>query len=244
MHCPHPTILPVSMPLKYRSNDKEYLDGDSIATADLYRNLVELDIINKQLGGYNASLKGMDIILRKYKTIRTVLDIGFGGGDSIKQLSKFARKRNADLFFYGVDLKRDCVTYAEKNLAAISNKQLICDDYRNISAQLLAQADVLHCSLFLHHLTNAEIVSLFKFGKEHHCIILANDLHRNRFAYYSIKFLTALFSKSYLVKNDAPLSVKRGFRKNELIALLQQAGFTDYSVTWCWAFRYMLIATA
>ncbi len=231
------------MSLKHRSNDKEYLDGDSIATADLYRNLVELDIINKYLGGYNASLKGLGTILGKGKAVRNVLDIGFGGGDSIKQLSRLSDKRNADLSFYGVDLKRDCVEYAEQNLVALTNKQLICDDYRNISAELLNKIDVIHCSLFLHHLTDAEIIGLFKFGKAHNCIILANDLHRNWLAYYSIKFLTALFSKSYLVKNDAPLSVKRGFRRKELIELLKQAGFTKYSVTWSWAFRYIVIAT-
>src|ERR1700722_2834195 len=228
------------MPLKYRSNDKEYLDGDSIATADLFRNLVELDIINKRLGGYNASLKGLATILGMGKAIRNVLDIGFGGGDSIKQLSRFSEKRNANLSFYGVDLKQDCVDYAEQNLVALTNKQLICDDYRNISAELLKKIDVIHCSLFLHHLTEAEIIGLFKFGKAHNCIILANDLHRNWLAYYSIKILTALFSKSYLVKNDAPLSVKRGFRKNELVALVQQAGFTKYSVAWSWAFSYIV----
>jgi hypothetical protein len=54
--------------------------------------------------------------------------------------------------------------------------------------------------------------------------------------------LTALFSKSYLVKNDAPLSVKRGFKKSELISLLKKAGFTDYSVKWSWAFRYKIVA--
>lgn len=230
------------MLFRYRSNEKEYLDNSHIATKDLYRNLIELDVINKQLGGYNASLKGLSDILKTKKAVRTILDIGFGGGDSIKQLSKFADKNNTKLFFYGVDLKSDCFNYAEDNLSALNNKKLICDDYRNISAELLKQIDVIHCSLFLHHLTDEEIISLFKFGKSNQCIILANDLHRNWFAYYSIKFLTALFSKSYLVKNDAPLSVKRGFKKSELVSLLEKAGFKNYSVKWSWAFRYIVIA--
>lgn len=229
------------MQLRLRSNEKEYLDNSIIATEDLYRNLKELDIINKQLGGYNASLKGLSTILKEKKTVETILDIGFGGGDSIKQLSEFASKKKAKLFFYGVDLKNDCVKYAEDNLFAVNNKKLICDDYRNISEELLKKIDVIHCSLFLHHLTDEEIVSLFKFGKSNQCIILANDLHRNWFAYYSIKFLTALFSKSWLVKNDAPLSVKRGFRKSELVSLLEKAGFKNYSVKWSWAFRYRIV---
>ncbi|MBL7913228.1 MAG: methyltransferase domain-containing protein [Bacteroidia bacterium] len=230
------------MLLNTRSYTKEYLDLDEIETPDLNRNLVELDIINKYLGGYNASLNGLKTIFSKSNAVNTILDIGFGGGDSIKQLSKLAEQRKRDVFFYGVDLKKDCVNYAEKNLRSVSNKELICDDYRNISAELLKKVDVIHCSLFLHHLTNEEIVALFKFCKQHRCIILANDLHRHWLAYYSIKFLTSLFSKSYLVKNDAPLSVRRGFKKNELILLLKEAGYTNYSVTWSWAFRFIVIA--
>ena len=50
--------------MKFRSYQKEYLDGDQIETKDLFRNLVELDIINKQLGGYNASLKGLQQLIK------------------------------------------------------------------------------------------------------------------------------------------------------------------------------------
>jgi len=230
------------MPFKVRSNEKEYLDNSSIVTKDLYQNLRELDVINRLLGGYNASRKGIASILKTKNKVNNVLDIGFGGGDSIKQLSLLASKLNEKIFFYGVDLKDDCVKYAEDNLQTLSNKHLICDDYRNISSELLKQIDIIHCSLFLHHLTDKEIIDLFKFAKTHQCIILINDLHRHWFAYYSIKFFTVLFSRSYLVKNDAPLSVKRGFKKSELIALLEKAGFSNYSVKWTWAFRYMIIS--
>lgn len=229
------------MLLQFRSEEKEYLDNSDIETKDLYQNLTELDTINKHLGGYKASRKGLSTILETH-TVHTILDIGFGGGDSIKQLSKLADKKNIKLFFYGVDYKKDCIKYAENNLYLVINKQLICSDYRNISNELLKKVDVIHCSLFLHHLSNDEIISLFEFGKSNRCIILANDLHRHWFAYFSIKFLTQIFSKSWLVKNDAPISVKRGFKKNELISLISQAGFTNYSVKWSWAFRYIITA--
>jgi len=218
------------------------LDKDNIATPDLFRNLAELDTINKWLGGYNASLKGVNDILKTKKKLSSVLDIGFGGGDSIKQLALLADKLKITLFFYGIDLNEDCVKYANNNLLSVNNKELICDDYRNISREFLNQIDVIHCSLFLHHLTDLEIVNLFKFCKTTNCIVLVNDLHRHWFAYYTIKFLSAIFSKSYLVKHDAPLSVKRGFKKDELAAYLQKAGYSNYSITWTWAFRYRLIA--
>lgn len=230
------------MQFRNRSDEKEYLDNSIIATGDLYQTLAELDIINTYLGGYKASLQGLADILKLNKTIRNILDIGFGGGDSIKQLSQYASRKKLKLFFYGVDLKSDCISYARENLSALPNKKLICDDYRNITKDLLEQIDVIHCSLFLHHLSDEEIIDLLKFGKAHDCIVLANDLHRNRIAYYSIKFLTKIFSKSWLVKNDACLSVRRSFRKKELESMLQKAGYTEYSVKWSWAFRYIVIA--
>ena len=230
------------MQFTFRSKEKEYLDNNIIAAGDLYQTLTELNVINTYLGGYKASLQGLSDILKIKQPIRTILDIGFGGGDSIKLFSKFALKNQLKLFFYGVDLKSDCIKYASDNLSALPNKKLICDDYRNITAELLGQIDIIHCSLFLHHLTDDEIIDLLKFCKAHNCILLANDLHRNPLAYYSIKFLTTLFSKSWMVKNDACLSVRRAFKKTELESMLQKAGYTDYSVKWSWAFRYIVIA--
>jgi hypothetical protein len=61
------------------------------------------------------------------------------------------------------------------------------------------------------------------------------------FAYHSIRILTSLFSKSYLVKNDAPLSVLRGFKKRELTTLLDKAGISKYTIKWRWAFRWLVI---
>jgi hypothetical protein len=68
-----------------------------------------------------------------------------------------------------------------------------------------------------------------------------NDLHRHFLAYYSIQILTRLFSKSYLVKNDAPLSVARGFTKNEWQKLLKEVGMQEARISWRWAFRHLIV---
>ena len=231
------------MQFHQRSNKKEILDNEVIETSELNINLKELNFINKNLGGYNATLKGLNQIFEHdVSRAINILDIGFGGGDSIRVMADFAAAKNRKVFFYGVDLKADCVNYASQNLSGLENKMLICDDYRNLSSQFLDKIDVIHCSLFIHHLNDLEITELFKFSRVNNCILLINDLHRNPFAYYSIKILTGLFSKSRLVKNDAPLSVLRGFKKNELVGLSKKAGFTEFSISWTWAFRYLLLA--
>jgi hypothetical protein len=68
-----------------------------------------------------------------------------------------------------------------------------------------------------------------------------NDLHRHVLAYQSIRLLVSLFSRSYLVKNDAPLSVLRGFRRAEWKEVLHRAGIGHYTLKWKWAFRWLLI---
>jgi len=67
-----------------------------------------------------------------------------------------------------------------------------------------------------------------------------NDLHRHWLAWYLIKYITKFFSKSYLVKNDAALSVARSFKKTDWDFLFKQAGINNYSVNWKWAFRYLV----
>jgi hypothetical protein len=68
-----------------------------------------------------------------------------------------------------------------------------------------------------------------------------NDLHRHPLAYYSIRWLTSWFSKSYLVRNDAPVSVLRGFRKDELMTLQQELQPGLITLQWKWAFRWLLV---
>ncbi len=230
------------MLLTARSSEKEFLDDSSLSTKDLYQNLSELDSINKLTGGYRASIRGLKLLLSKKPGIQSILDIGFGGGDSILQLNKFASKTKNKIFFYGVDLKSDCFNYAIQRLANFRNVKLLCSDYKNIQPELYEKTDVIHCSLFLHHLEESEIINLFQIARAYNCILLINDLHRNKIAYHSIKFLTRLFSNSWLVKNDATISVKRGFTKTELENMLVKSGYSNFSVKWYFAFRYIAIA--
>jgi hypothetical protein len=71
--------------------------------------------------------------------------------------------------------------------------------------------------------------------------VIINDLHRHPLAYYSIRWLTKLLSQSEMVKYDAPLSVLRGFSRNEWLDLLREAGISRFSLKWKWAFRWQLI---
>ena len=123
------------------------------------------------------------------------------------------------------------------------NKGIIftCGDYRNL--RLEAAPRIIFSSLFCHHFSKEDLAEQLQWCRSHApCGFFINDLHRHPVAYYSIKWLTSLFSHSYLVRNDAPLSVLRGFHKNEWEELLDLAGISGSEINWKWAFRWLVIA--
>jgi 2-polyprenyl-3-methyl-5-hydroxy-6-metoxy-1,4-benzoquinol methylase len=224
---------------KSRSNKKELLDADVIPEQDLILNLRELHTINARLGGYAVTLSALNKVIQSGRTM-TLVDIGCGGGDTLKEIERWSLKNNFSLQLNGVDLKEVCISYSKINVGTASAIHFICDDYRNVLKHL-NKIDILHASLFCHHLSNAEIVQLINFAVQNKIILVINDLERNPIAYYAIKFLTTAFSKSYLVKNDAPLSVLRGFKKSEWKDLLDRSTAKRFSVSNRWAFRHEVI---
>lgn len=217
------------------------LDEPDIAKDLLYQNLKELDIINKYLGGHAVSLKGIKKTINGNKGSFTVADIGCGGGDSLKAIASWAKKNGANVQLIGIDLKDDCIEYAKAACKDLPNITFRCNDFRNSFAEQ-NKPGIVHASLFFHHFTEDDIVAFLKACSSNKAITVINDLERHPIAYYSIKYLTRIFSKSPLVKNDAPLSVLRGFKKREWVKMVEQAGITNYSVTNCWAFRHLIIA--
>ncbi|MDP4117240.1 MAG: hypothetical protein Q8903_13975, partial [Bacteroidota bacterium] len=102
--------------------------------------------------------------------------------------------------------------------------------------------DYVHASLFFHHFEENKISQILQSlsGVVKKAIII-NDLRRSLPAYLGIRMLTLLFSKSNMVKNDAPLSVKRGFVKSDIIKFTKGLSFNKVIIKRRWAFRWMII---
>ncbi|CAG5017584.1 hypothetical protein DYBT9275_05804 [Dyadobacter sp. CECT 9275] len=223
---------------KKRSQKKELLDAEDIPPQDLFVNLKELDFINKWLGGYGVSFSALKKVLSRSEHL-SLVDIGSGGGDTLKRINTWAQKGGFDLALAGVDIKPVCTAYAKQH-AADPEINFFCDDYRNMD-RYVRTIDIIHASLFCHHFSDEDLTELVRFALAKRCVLIINDLERHPLAYYSIKFLTALFSNSYLVKNDAPLSVLRGFKKKEWKAIVEAAGAMHFTIRNKWAFRHEVI---
>lgn len=223
---------------KSRSLKKELLDGDNIPFEDIALNMKELDFINTQLGGHSVSVAGFKKLLANKKEI-SVCEIGCGGGDNLYAIYKFCRRNKIISSFTGIDMNSECIAFANEN-TQIQNINFIISDYKNVFFNK-EKPDIIFSSLFCHHFSENELVEMLVWMKSNSTVgFFINDLHRHPVAYHFIKIATALFSKSYLVKNDAPLSVLRGFRISEWEEIFKNAGIKSYSIKWRWAFRYLI----
>lgn len=224
--------------LRYRSYQKELLDNDAIPFEDIRVNMREINTINTWLGGHKITLEGFKTLAGKNKPVH-VCEIGCGDGNNLFVISNWCKKNNIKLKTSGIDIKQECIEAAKKNYAFL-NAEWFASDYKAV--QFYQKPDIIFSSLFCHHFTDEQLTEQLKWMQQNSTIgFFINDLQRNWFAYQSIKIITRIFSSSYLVKNDAPLSVVRGFHKNEWLQLLQKAGLENFVVEWKWAFRYLII---
>ena len=222
-----------------RSYEKELLDDDSIPFADIRQNMKELNIINSFLGGHAISIGAFDKLAGREKNI-SVCEIGCGGGDNLIAIDKWCKKKDIELSVTGIDIKSECIEFAKSRKHPFSSVTWVKKDYEKVTFEV--KPDIIFSSLFCHHFTDNQLIKQLQWMERNSKTgFFINDLQRNAIAYYAIKFLTSLFSTSYLVKNDAPLSVKRGFTKSEWLKIAEKAGIRKFNIHWKWAFRFVIV---
>lgn len=230
-----------------RSYQAELMDDLTLSNDALRKNLDELELINKYLGGNNVVIEALEKLKTKkiitpQKTIR-IADLGCGGGDTLRQIALWAKRCKLNVELIGIDANQFMLDYASEK-AKQKNVEMRFKKIDIFSKEFEQESyDISICSLFCHHFTDEELLQLFaQVQKNTTLAFIINDLHRHWFAYYSIMYITKILNGSYLVQNDAPLSVLRAFRRQELENLLDTSGFTNYELHWRWAFRYQMIA--
>ena len=213
------------------------MDRNDLPAEDLFQNYRELHNINRWLGGYRITLKGLSKLITDLDRVYSILDVGCGGGDMINEIDKWSQINNFRFHLSGLDKSEAAIHYAGKN----KKIEWISDDvFDHLNSE--RKYDIITCTLFMHHFPNEKIKELLQsMMRSANVGIVINDLERNPIAYYSIGLLTKLFSKSYLVKNDAPLSVLRGFKKPEWRKIVDDAGLQFSVFSWQWAFRHLLV---
>lgn len=224
-----------------RSGQTELIDEPGIPFTDWAVCLRELNTINTWLGGHAITLAGVKKLLHMSTTPVRIAEIGCGGGDNLRAIHQWNNRGTYAINYTGIDLNKACIEFAEQQCADLPGKVFINSDYRLVKFEKNEKPSIIFNSLFCHHFTNEQLVEMLAWMKSNASIgFFINDLQRHPVAYYSIKWLTGLFSRSYLVKHDAPVSVIRGFSRKEWSQLLKLAGISNYTIQWRWAFRFLI----
>jgi ubiquinone/menaquinone biosynthesis C-methylase UbiE len=226
--------------LSTRSLIAEEMDQEDVSMEAIHRSLSEIETINKWLGGYTVILDALGQLQWPDRTM-TIMDLGSGGGDTLRAIAAWAIKNKKRVKLIGVDRNPIMTAYATTRSTAFDNIEYITMSVFDTRLPEV-KVDITMNSLFSHHFDDDELVALVRVMRRiaSHSVII-NDIDRHWFAYYSIKMLTALFSKTYMVKYDAPLSVARSLTRQEWENILKRSDVTNYSLRWMWAWRWQII---
>jgi 2-polyprenyl-3-methyl-5-hydroxy-6-metoxy-1,4-benzoquinol methylase len=226
---------------KHRSHESEFLDRPQIPKELLFENLRELNFINRISGGNVISIQGIKKLVTIKNKFCHIVDLGCGGGGAIKHIAAWAQRKGYKVKLSGVDKNIDAIHYMEDFCKDYPEIRGVVSDYKDF-LNTATNIDIVHCSLFCHHLNDEELIGLISYLKKNaKCGFVINDLQRNWISYHLIKLITHLLNGSELSKNDGPISVLRGFRYEELNTLLKNAHVKNYTIKRKWGFRYLIV---
>ncbi len=232
---------------EHRAHDTEIMDDFSLEGEELIHALRDLTRINKWLGGDHIILSGISRIIdawpatQKSQPIR-ILDLGCGGGDSLRALANWGAKQNLPLTLMGIDANATTIEYAQKASRDFNNIEFAQGDVLDPTCRF-DDYDIVIYGLFLHHLREEEQIQLIQKSLTAGVKgLLINDLQRSKLAYVLFYFVSRIFGFSAMSRHDGALSIRKGFHQGELISLMKKCNIKTYSLKWKWAFRYQLIA--
>ncbi|MGI9054910.1 MAG: methyltransferase domain-containing protein [Pyrinomonadaceae bacterium] len=224
-----------------RSLKLERIDTGDYTPEEYDRFLHDIRLVNRFAGDTRALEKTLLLEIEKENLQNfSVLDVGAGSGELLREIGKFARRKKKAAKLFGLELNA-------RSANAILEESKNFNDIRSIQANALSLPfadnafDYAISSLFTHHLTDNQIVkTLSEMKRVVRRKIFIIDLHRQPLAYFFYKIFCVAFRISPLVRHDGSLSILRSFKPHELMTLAQKAGLENISVKKIFPFRLVL----
>jgi 2-polyprenyl-3-methyl-5-hydroxy-6-metoxy-1,4-benzoquinol methylase len=163
-----------------------------------------------------------------------LLDVGFGDGDMLRAIARWAQRSGISADLTGVDLNARSVAAAEAEPSPAPIRYLT-GDYADLAGE---GWDCVVSSLVAHHMTEGELLAFLRFmEREARAGWFVNDLHRHGFAYAGWPLLAGIAGWHRIVRLDGHTSIARSFRADEWHALLDKAGIGNARVLRAFPFR-------
>lgn len=219
--------------LDNRRHATELMDDPALPPATYRAVLSDLASVNAVTLAHRPTLNFLHHALARRREF-TLLDVGFGQGDMLRAIARWAGRRGVTARLTGVDLNPGSAPTARTATDAALGIEYCTGDYRDQTQGF----DFIVSSLVAHHMTHDELIAFLRhMDSEARAGWFINDLHRHAFSYYGYPLLARLMGWHPIVQMDGQTSIARSFRPHEWHALLAEAGITGARVRRFFPFR-------
>jgi 2-polyprenyl-3-methyl-5-hydroxy-6-metoxy-1,4-benzoquinol methylase len=171
----------------------------------------------------------------------SVLDVACGSGTVLSDLHRRAARSGVVLRLAGCDKSTTALATAY-DCASEAGADIELDQIDVTRQPFAARYDFVMCSLFLHHLSDADAVAVLgRMAASARLALIVTDLRRTRLGYALAWTGTRLLSRSPVARIDGPRSVCRAFTSGEVTQLAAAAGLAGATIRPCWPQRFMLV---
>ncbi|MET1043031.1 MAG: class I SAM-dependent methyltransferase [Microbacteriaceae bacterium] len=197
----------------------EHMDDPHSDPHALRRSYAGFRVVNPLVSGWRHTYRRLIRPLLSATEPRTLLDIGSGGGDVPRALSRWAARDGLMLEVTAIDPNPVAHAYATSRPSMPHVRFR-----RAYSADLVAEGARFHfvtSNHILHHLNDEELRGVIA-DTETLCLVLAahSDIARSRFAYTGFALATPAFFPGSYIRHDGLASIRRSYTVPELKAAL------------------------
>lgn len=228
--------------LSRRNHQVELMDAPGLDPGSHRRALRGLDRINWFSRSADIVWKPIhSLIATAPKRTWRVLDVASGGGGVALALARLAKSTQLNIDVRGVDVSATATEHAEENARSTGFSNVTFQQLDVLRNPLPDDYDVVMCSLFLHHLTSDEAISLLRsMAHAARRLVLVNDLRRTRLGYALAWWGGRMLSRSPIVHADGPMSVAAAFKAEEALDMAEEAGLKGAAIVPRWPQRFLL----
>ena len=220
------------MTLAVRAEAEELMDADDLDPATYAAVVGDLARVNTVTLAARPTLGFLDRVVTGRRL--RLLDVGFGDGDMLRRIARWAARRGVEAELVGVDLNPRSAPAAAAHTPPDLPIRYRTGDY----ASLAGGWDVIVSSLVAHHMSRVQLVAFLRFmAAEARVGWLVNDLHRHGFAHRGFPLLARIARWHPIVRHDGALSIARSYRPAEWPPILAEAGVADARIFRAFPFR-------
>ncbi|MBC22811.1 MAG: hypothetical protein CMJ32_02685 [Phycisphaerae bacterium] len=215
--------------MKTRATGREMMDDPSADREEIAESFQFIRQVNRWFGGTSATLRCIRHIherMPQNQAIR-ILDIGTGAADIPIAINEWADRNGMQVSITCIDNHPACLQVAREAIKGMDSIEVVkADAVELIELYEPGSFDIVHAGMMLHHLDDIEVMTVLRImQKLARRGLIWNDLLRSWLSVFALQIVTT--GMPQMVRNDAILSVRKGFTIREAVTMARKVGLEN-----------------